>query len=50
MVKNKDLWQQLDDLQQKYEIEFNKIKGHSGHEYNERVDTLAKEEIGKINQ
>lgn len=47
-VKNKDLWQQLDKLQQNYQMEFNKIKGHSGNKYNEKVDTLAKKEIDKI--
>lgn len=44
-VKNKDLWQELDRLIRDYQIEFIKIKGHSGHEYNERVDTLAREQI-----
>ncbi|QTL98027.1 ribonuclease HI [Iocasia frigidifontis] len=44
-VKNKDLWMELDNLSKYYELEFVKVKGHSGNKYNERVDSLAKEQI-----
>lgn len=44
-VKNRDLWIQLDNIVQKFNIEYVKVKGHSGHEYNERVDTLARKQI-----
>jgi len=40
-VSNIDLWQQLDALSAKHKIEWIKVKGHSGHEYNERCDVLA---------
>jgi len=30
-----------------YQIEYIKVKGHSGHEFNERVDALAREQIEK---
>ena len=40
-VKNKDLWQRLDEATQKHQIEWHWIKGHSGHEDNERADDLA---------
>ncbi len=40
-VKNIDLWQALDALRQKHEIEFVWIRGHSGHAENERCDQLA---------
>lgn len=40
-VKNKDLWQRLDDATQKHEIEWKWVKGHSGHPGNERADDLA---------
>ncbi len=40
-VKNKDLWQRLDEATQKHEIEWHWVKGHSGHEGNERADDLA---------
>ncbi|WDI34516.1 ribonuclease HI [Entomospira nematocerorum] len=40
-VKNQDLWQQLDSLNQQLHPEWQWIKGHAGHKYNERCDTLA---------
>ncbi len=44
-VKNKDLWQQLDELEQKHSISWNWVKGHSGHSENERADELANKGI-----
>ena len=46
-VKNIDLWQQLDEQVAKHEIHWVWVKGHNGHEENERVDKLAREEIIK---
>lgn len=42
-VKNMDLWQQLDDLVQNsgHGIRWHWVKGHAGHEGNERADALA---------
>ena len=40
-VKNIDLWQRLDALAAKHEIEWLWVKGHSGHLENERADELA---------
>ena len=40
-VKNKDLWMRLDEAVQRHTIEWHWIKGHSGHEGNERADDLA---------
>ena len=40
-VKNVDLWQQLDEVRQPHEIEWCWVKGHSGHDENERADALA---------
>ena len=40
-VKNPDLWQQLDQVCQNRDIEWNWIKGHAGHEGNEMADHLA---------
>jgi len=40
-VKNEDLWRQLDVLAQQHRIRFTHIRGHTGHEENERCDTLA---------
>ena len=40
-VKNVDLWQQLDELAAQHEIEWLWVKGHAGHDGNERADQLA---------
>lgn len=40
-VKNADLWQTLDVLNQKHHVDWRWVKGHSGHPENERVDELA---------
>lgn len=40
-VKNEDLWKQLDQLVQYHEIEWFWVRGHSGHDGNERADQLA---------
>ena len=40
-LKNPDLWQTLYDLTQVHTVEFIWVKGHNGHSYNERCDTLA---------
>ena len=40
-VKNVDLWQQLDALARQYTITWVWVKGHSGHDGNERADELA---------
>mgnify|MGYP000556523916 CR=1 FL=1 len=40
-VKNADLWQILDTLNEQHEIEWCWVKGHSGHPGNERADELA---------
>ena len=49
-VKNDDLWQQLDRLAQTHEIEWIWVKGHAGHEGNERADALANEGVAQVLQ
>jgi ribonuclease HI len=44
-VKNQDLWQQLDSLVQRHELEWHWVKGHSGNAGNDRVDALANRAI-----
>ena len=39
--KNVELWMRLDKLMQRHQIEFEHVKGHSGHLENERCDELA---------
>ncbi|MEZ5913670.1 MAG: ribonuclease HI [Paracoccaceae bacterium] len=41
-VKNVDLWQRLDDAQRRHTVTWRWIKGHAGHEENERADELAR--------
>ncbi|MEK9752314.1 MAG: ribonuclease HI [Rhodospirillaceae bacterium] len=43
-VKNVDLWQRLDAAVAGHQIEWRWVKGHAGHEENERVDRLAGEQ------
>ena len=38
---NSDLWGELLELCERHEVNFNWIKGHAGHEENERCDRLA---------
>ncbi len=40
-VKNKDLWQRLDQAIKPHTIKWHWIKGHSGHQGNEMADQLA---------
>lgn len=47
-VKNPDLWQRLHRATQRHDIEWHWLKGHAGHEHNERVDFLAMNEIRKL--
>ncbi|MBR0574028.1 MULTISPECIES: ribonuclease HI [Pasteurellaceae] len=41
-VKNKDLWIALDQQIQQHKIDWQWVKGHSGHRENEICDELAK--------
>ncbi len=40
-LKNPDLWARLYELSKIHKIEFKWVKGHAGHDYNERCDKLA---------
>ena len=40
-VKNAELWQELCEATERHRIEWKWVKGHAGHEENERVDQLA---------
>jgi len=44
-VKNRELWQRLDAVASKHDLQWNWVKGHSGHAENERVDELANRAI-----
>jgi ribonuclease HI len=40
-VKNAELWHRLDELAREHDIEWIWVKGHAGHDGNERADELA---------
>ena len=44
-VKNVDLWEQLDALAAKHQVEWHWVRGHAGHPENERADALANKGI-----
>ncbi len=50
LVKNKDLWQQLECLVLTHTVTWKWVKGHAGNPENERADNLATDEIVKIKQ
>jgi len=44
-VANRDLWEQLVELEKVHQVEWCWVKGHAGHAENERCDELAREAI-----
>lgn len=47
-VKNKDLWQALDEAIGQHEVNWHWVKGHSGNQGNERADQLANQGIEQL--
>ena len=47
-VKNADLWQLLDEQNQRHQVEWKWVKGHSGHRENEFADQLANRGIDEL--
>lgn len=47
-VKNVDLWQRLDALNQTHIVSWHWVKGHSGHRENEMADELANQAIDAL--
>ena len=41
-VKNEDLWKRLDQARLRHDVDWRWVKGHAGHEMNERADGLAR--------
>jgi ribonuclease HI len=42
-VKNAELWERLDQAAARHEVRWHWVKGHVGHDANERADELARE-------
>ena len=42
-VKNDDLWRRLDEARARHDVNWRWVKGHAGHELNERADALARQ-------
>ncbi len=47
-VKNRDLWERLDAIAARHDVEWRWVKGHSGVPGNERVDALANAAIDAL--
>jgi ribonuclease HI len=41
-VKNQDLWMDLDSARQNLPLDWRWVKGHAGHQYNERCDAMVR--------
>jgi ribonuclease HI len=44
-VANRDLWERLIAETRRHDVTWHKVKGHSGHPLNDRVDLLARQAI-----
>ncbi|MGE5615880.1 MAG: ribonuclease HI [Bacillota bacterium] len=47
-VKNADLWKRLDEAAAPHEIQWVWVRGHSGHDGNERADALANKGVAAL--
>jgi len=47
-VKNVDLWQRLDKAREDHDIEWIWVKGHAGHDENEKADELANKGVDEV--
>ena len=44
-VKNKDLWNELDQLNSEKNVKWNWVKGHANNQYNNMADELARSKV-----
>ena len=47
-VKNAELWQRLDAARLRHDVKWRWVKGHAGHELNERADGLANRGVDEV--
>ena len=45
VLKNVELWKQLDAVMKNHEMQWHWVRGHAGNKYNQRVDYLARKAI-----
>ena len=49
-VKNDDLWRRLDEARSRHDVKWHWVKGHAGHELNERADELARQGLNEARE
>ena len=49
-VKNAELWQRLDEVAGRHTVSWQWVKGHAGHDLNERADELARQGMAPFKQ
>jgi ribonuclease HI len=49
-VKNAELWQRLDEVAGRHTVSWHWVKGHAGHDLNERADELARQGMAPFKQ
>ena len=49
-VRNADLWHELIEAARRHKVEWQWVRGHSGHVENERVDRLASDAAGEADR
>jgi ribonuclease HI len=47
-VKNVDLWKKLDAVAREHDVDWVWVRGHAGHEGNERADALANKAVESL--
>jgi ribonuclease HI len=47
-VKNAELWQRLEAALGEHRVKWHWVRGHAGHEHNERADRLAREGVAAV--
>ncbi len=47
-VKNRELWEELEELLKPHQVTFIKVKGHSDNVFNNRCDELARNAIKSV--
>lgn len=47
-VKNRDLWERLDELAANFLIDWQWVKGHAGNKYNERCDQMTRRAVASL--